>query len=60
MQNDYIEIFREYDNLSENKLNEKSNKRVYVRNDIMTHIIKHCRGKTKTKQNKTKKTRKKI
>ena len=39
------EIFRKYDNLSENELNTKSNKKVYVRNDIMTFVIKHCRGK---------------
>ena len=39
------EIFRKYDNLSENELNTKSNKKVCVRNDIMTFVIKHCRGK---------------
>ena len=39
------EIFRKYDNLSENELNTKSNKKVYVRNDIMNFVIKHCRGK---------------
>ena len=39
------EVFEKYDNLSENELNTKSNKRVYVRNDNMTFIIKHCRKK---------------
>ena len=39
------EVFEKYDNFSENELNTKSNKRVYVRNDNMTFIIKHCRKK---------------
>ena len=29
------EIFEKYDNLSEDKLNTKSNKNVYVQNDVM-------------------------
>ena len=30
-----------------NKLNTKSNKNVFVKNTIMTNIIKHCRGEKK-------------
>ena len=37
------EIYRKY-NLSEDELNIKSNKNVYVKNTVMTNIIKHCRG----------------
>ena len=33
-----------FDNLSKDELNTKSNKSVYVKNIIMTNIIKHCRG----------------
>ena len=36
------EIYRKY-NLSEDELNIKSNKNVYVKNTVMTNIIKHCR-----------------
>ena len=39
------EIYKKFDNLSEDELNTKSNKNVYVRNDVMTTIIKRCRGK---------------
>ena len=41
------EIFEKFDNLSENELNTKSNKKVYVKNDVMTTIIKWCRGEKK-------------
>ena len=41
------EIFKKFDNLSEDELNTKSNKNVYVKNNIMTNIIKHCRGEKK-------------
>ena len=34
------EIYKKFDNLSEKKLNTKNNKKVYVRNDVMTTIIK--------------------
>ena len=40
------EIYRKY-NLSEDELNIKSNKNVYVKNTVMTNIIKHCRGERK-------------
>ena len=41
------EIFEKFDNLSENELNTKSNKKVYVKNDVKTTIIKWCRGEKK-------------
>ena len=34
------EIYGKFDNLSEEKLNTKSNKNIYVRNDVVTTIIK--------------------
>ena len=39
------EINEKFGNLSEDELNTKSNKIVYVRNDAMTTTIKRCRGK---------------
>ena len=41
------EIFEKYDNLSGDELNTKSNKNVYVKNDVMTTVIKRCRGEKK-------------
>ena len=41
------EIFKKFDNLNEDELNTKSNKNVYVKNNIMTNIIKHCKGEKK-------------
>ena len=38
------EISKTFVKLSEDKLNTKSNKNVFVKNTIMTNIIKHCRG----------------
>ena len=38
------EVFEKYDNLTKDKLNRKSNKNVYLRNDNMTTVIKSCRG----------------
>ena len=40
-------IYKKFSNLSEDEFNTKSNKNIYVRNDVMTNIIKHCRGETK-------------
>ena len=40
-------IFKKFDNLNEDKLNTKSNKNVYVKNIIMTNVIKHCTGEEK-------------
>ena len=41
------EIYEKFGNLSENELNTKSNKNVYVGNDVMTTIIKRCRSEKK-------------
>ena len=38
------EIYKKFANLSEKELNTKNNKISYVRNDVMTTIIKRCRG----------------
>ena len=38
------EIYKNFTNLSEKELNTKNNKKTYVRNDVMTTIIKCCRG----------------
>ena len=40
-------IYEKFGNLSKDDLNTKSNKNVYVKNYVMTTIIKHCRGKKK-------------
>ena len=41
------EIFKKFDKLDEDELNTRSNKSIYVKNIIMTNIIKHCRGEKK-------------
>ena len=41
------DIYEKFNNLSEDELDTKSNKSVYIKNIIMTNIIKHCRGKKK-------------
>ena len=41
------EIYEKFDNLSKEGLNKKSNKNVYVENNFMTSVIKHCRGEKK-------------
>ena len=41
------EIYKKFCNLSEEKLNTKSNKNVYMKNIVMTAIIKRCRSKKK-------------
>ena len=46
------EIFEKFDNLSNDELNTKSNKFVYAKNNVMTNIIKHCRGEIKKKKKK--------
>ena len=38
------EIFKKYDNLSENELNSRNNKEIYVRNDVIMSVIVSCRG----------------
>ena len=47
------EIFEKFDNLSKDKLNTRSNKKFYVKNDVMTTVIKRCRGeKNRRKKNR--------
>ena len=46
------EIFKKYLNLSEDQLSKKSNKNIYVKNDVMTTVIKRCRGGKKKRQKK--------
>ena len=45
------EIFEKFDNFSMMKLNDelntKSSKFVYIKNNVMINIIKHCRGEKK-------------
>ena len=38
------QIYKKCTNLSEKELNAKNNNKTYVRNDVMTTIIKRCRG----------------
>ena len=38
------EIFKKYDNLSENELNSRNNKEIYVRNDVIMSVIVSWRG----------------
>ena len=40
-------IVEKRDNLSEDKLNAKSSKNVYVKNDVMSTVITRCRGEKK-------------
>ena len=46
------EIFKKYDNLSENELNSKSKKEVYVRHDVMTSVIVRCKDEKKRAKKK--------
>ena len=45
------EIFEKY-NLSKDELNTKTNKNVYFKNDVMSTVIKRCRGEKKKRQKK--------
>ena len=40
-------IYKQFDNLSEEELNPKSNINICITNVIMTTIIKHCRVEKK-------------
>ena len=44
------DIFEKYTNLSEDELSEKSNKNLYVKNDVMITVIKRCRGEKKRRK----------
>ena len=48
------EIFEKFVNLSEDELNTKSNKNVYVKNDVITTVIERCWGEKKKKGTKEK------
>ena len=54
------EIFGKYDNLSKDELNTKANKNVYVKNDVMTTVIKRCRREKKRRIKKIDGFRKKL
>ena len=41
------EILEKCANLSENELNAKSIKNIYSKKDVMTTVIKRCRGEQK-------------
>ena len=41
------ELYEKFYKLSEDELNTKINKNVFVKNTIMANIIKHCRGEEK-------------
>ena len=53
-------IYKKYDSLSENELNKKSNKKVYVKKDVMIFVIKHCRGEKKRSEKRMYGFRKKL
>ena len=42
------EVYKKFGNLSEDELDTKNNKNTFVRNNVMTNIIKHCRGEKKS------------
>ena len=41
------QIYKNFTNLSQEQLNAINNKETYVKNDVMTTIIKRCRGEKK-------------
>ena len=54
------EIFKKYDNLSENELKAKNNKEVYAKNDVITTAIKCWSGDQKRRLKKSRWIQKKI
>ena len=54
------EIYEKYGNLSEDELNRKSNKTIYVGNGVMTNVIKRCRGEKKKRRKKNRWMQKKV
>ena len=54
------ETFEKFDKLSEDELNTKSNNNVYVRNNVMTTVIKCCTGEIKKRQKKNRWIQKKV
>ena len=53
-------FFEKFDKLSEDKLNAKSNQNVYVRNDVITTVIKRRRGEEKNRRKKNRWIQKKV
>ena len=53
-------FFKKFKNLSENKLNARNNEEVYAKNDVMTTVIKPCRGGKKRSKRKMDAFRRKI
>ena len=53
-------FFEKYASLSEDKLNAKSSKNVYVKNDVMSTVIKRCRGEKKRGEREIDGFRKKL
>ena len=53
------EIYEKFDNLCEEELNTKSNETVYVRNDVMTTVIKRCRSEKKKRYKSNRQIQKK-
>ena len=41
------QIYKMFSNLRQEKLNTINNKKTYVKNDVMTTIVKRCRGEKK-------------
>ena len=54
------EILEKYDNLRKDELNTKTNKIVYVKNDVMSTVIKCCRGEKKKRRKKNRRIQKEI
>ena len=54
------EIFEKYDNSCKDKLNTKTNKNVYVKNDVMTTVIKRYRSEKRRDKRKIDGFRKKL
>ena len=54
------EIFEKFDNFSDDEVNAKSNKGVYAKNDVMTTVIKRCRGGKKRGERKIDAFRRKL
>ena len=44
------EIYEKFYNLSKEELNIKNNKNTFAKNNVMTNIIKHCRGEKKKRR----------
>ena len=44
------EIYEKFYNLSKEELNIKNNKNTFAKNNVMTNIIKHCRGEKKKEE----------